>query len=719
MNCIHFERRRILSLNNFIYNYLKISQNLSLSSNHYSIQNNNNLKLSYSQKSFNLNHKRREQPLNDLKTSEPKTNIRINGRHERNSVPKEKNLNFDSKFGDTFGTLNEKSWTKYKRLSSEDLPDDEDGYDKLEIKRGPKMAPIGYYKLLTQLVHKKPIQIRRALELYNRMISEDRIPPDKCTYTVLISGCAKVGYTQKAFQLFEELLKNELKPTNPTITALFNACAECPFPEYGLEKAKFLREYLHLEGIAANTLHYHSMIKAFGKLGDMKTAFELVDEMVANGQSTTSETFAMLLMGCISDKDSGLFQAIKIIRKMKFHNMPLDIYTFNLLLRAIRDCGIGSQNNIKLLMQDWTHQHNDKPPKKYPKNTNQSISSEFTKSSLNENENNSFNFKTTSEMSQNSLVGKESLDSFNKNSSLIVRTPNLLEANASKEGQVIDINFESLSLPSNRFLLFGGMEGYFKMMSQYNVKPNINTLTLMLELIILNEESEQQILNALEKFKIKADTDFFNILIKQICCRRSAKDAKKILLLMQKKGLQLDIITFGVLSLGCDSLALGKQLLFDMEESGIKANTEIMGGLLTSASKKEDFWYINFLINYMKKNNISPDHKAIERIECLKLKIQKILAHFDNNEVNDLPNRYQSENFRKGFATFKANYEEWLQNVIIVTPEHPWDQFKFDEIKNKKAMHNFVKFMKQKIDQKTGKTDHEIDSDEEDELYND
>jgi hypothetical protein len=61
-----------------------------------------------------------------------------------------------------------------------------------------------------------------------------------------------------------------------------------------------------------------------------------------------------------------------------------------------------------------------------------------------------------------------------------------------------------------------------------------------------------------------------------------------------------------------------------------------------------------------------------------------------------------------------------MQNVIIVTPEHPWDQFKFEEIKNKKAMHNFVKFMKQKIDLKSGKTsDQEIDSDEEDELYND
>lgn len=38
------------------------------------------------------------------------------------------------------------------------------------------------------------------------MLKEERGKPDVYIYNLLISGCAKEGYTKKAFQLFNEVM---------------------------------------------------------------------------------------------------------------------------------------------------------------------------------------------------------------------------------------------------------------------------------------------------------------------------------------------------------------------------------------------------------------------------------------------------------------------------------------------------------------------------------
>ena len=145
---------------------------------------------------------------------------------------------------------------------------------------------------------------------------------------------------------FVQMKKRAYKPVDATYVGLFNAFAESPpaFHEDALQRAHRLREEMHLKGHTPNQIVYHSMIKgahnfsylirsffyekkiaqclqifgsffvslAFGRRGDMITAFQLADEMATNRICIDDATFSFLLMACISDKESGLMHAIKV-----------------------------------------------------------------------------------------------------------------------------------------------------------------------------------------------------------------------------------------------------------------------------------------------------------------------------------------------------------------------------------------------------------------------
>lgn len=59
------------------------------------------------------------------------------------------------------------------------------------------------------------------------------------------------------------------------------------------------------------------MKKAFGRTGDILTAFSLVDEMLKKKYKLNDETFNFLLQACISDKQVGFRHALLV----SFNNM--------------------------------------------------------------------------------------------------------------------------------------------------------------------------------------------------------------------------------------------------------------------------------------------------------------------------------------------------------------------------------------------------------------
>ena len=88
---------------------------------------------------------------------------------------------------------------------------------------------------------------------------------------------------------------------------LFNACANAPsiHKDRALLRATKLRKNLSERYTLLPKPVFHTMIKAFGRCGDLETAFDALDEMIEQKHLVDAETMNHLMMGCIDDRDAG------------------------------------------------------------------------------------------------------------------------------------------------------------------------------------------------------------------------------------------------------------------------------------------------------------------------------------------------------------------------------------------------------------------------------
>ena len=122
-------------------------------------------------------------------------------------------------------------------------------------------------------------------------------------------------------------------PNECTYTALFNSCANSPWKEDGLSRARKLKEQLTVKSYVSNRQQYHAMIKgiqfeikitfffyvnlffsfeAFGHCGDLETSLQILEEMSTNQLPPTAETFNFLLQACSSLPDDGFNHGISV-----------------------------------------------------------------------------------------------------------------------------------------------------------------------------------------------------------------------------------------------------------------------------------------------------------------------------------------------------------------------------------------------------------------------
>ncbi|XP_076305496.1 pentatricopeptide repeat-containing protein 1, mitochondrial [Tachypleus tridentatus] len=573
---------------------------------------------------------------------------------------------------DVFGTLAAaESVVKYQTGSDLhiDEPDDDDEFF---INYEKRMSPKQYGDKMKELVKER--KLKDALQLYNQMIKEDHVKPVKYIYTLLIGACGREGYTKMAFKLFKHMRDRGMTPSPATLTGLFNACAETPFPNYGLEKANHLREQIIEKGWQPSNITFHSMIKAFGRCGDLETAFSLADEMVENGHVVTAETFNFLLQACVTNKEAGFTHAIQVFRFMKFSKSLPEVYTFNLLLRAVRDCGIGSPDVSKQLLEEWKKQSYSLSRKaKDPSPPRQILklgSSKFIQKELLTGSNIEARNVTLEEEGKTSSA----LSSPESNMSVLEtsKTPNLLLSSGNQDNQQV-IGLRNVEKPEDRLALIGGLDGVLQLMIAFKAKPDIKTLSLLLETLPSTTESEAALLQWIDKLQLSPDTDFFNLLIKKRNYRKDFFGAKEVLSLICKYGLYPDIVTFGVLALGCRTKNMGLQLLEEMEAAGFRPNVEIFGSLVRNATFIPDFWYIISLMNKMKDLEVKPDPPIIKCLEYIQQKARKILAAQDRGEKVPLP--YTKKYVKDGFHVYNLYYKQWLKKNCVETPQHPWAQY--------------------------------------------
>lgn len=394
-------------------------------------------------------------------------------------------------------------------------------------------------------------------------------------------------------------------------------------------------------------------------------------------------------------QEAGYSHAIRIVRQMKRRNVQLTVHVFNLLLRCTRECGVGSEEHLRHLFQEWS------ADSVRDRETNQRMmvdSERVSKLSI----------------AANSRPGKKDEDISNDNedsatnnldkpSAVAIVLPNLLKplASLTKES-IVGFDMTCLSDPVNRLYLIGGLEGVIQMLKEARVKPSPATVTLLLDSLPGTEVAELSLIKSMEELGAKLDTDFYNMLIKKRNFRHDFKSALAAFKLMQADNLYLDIVTFRVLAIGYWNAGLGLRLISDMEQAGFKPNTAILGAMVRAACYAKDYKYLLELLRVIEYRQIPVEPNIIESIVLCNKRTQETLLKIERKQLDGSTwPPYQREGFEDSYDQFKLYFKGWLKRTKIHIPEAFDKQFQFQQTpRPKEKFDNFEAEMKERINKR-------------------
>ncbi|XP_004526951.1 pentatricopeptide repeat-containing protein 1, mitochondrial [Ceratitis capitata] len=558
--------------------------------------------------------------------------------------------------------------------AAEDAGDlEEEEFTQNPVKKS--LRTIDYARLIKSHLNEK--RIKDAIAVLEVQMKKDRAKPDAYIYNLLISGCAKAGYTRKAFNLFTKMRQRGLKVKGGTYTSLFNACANAPSTVYGIEQANRLREIMIEKSYEPNAKNYNAMIKAFGRCGDVKTAYLLADELMEKRLPLNVDTFNFLMQACASDFEFGFRHCLLTWHKMFQHGLRPDYYTFNTVLRCVRDCGFGDLHTMEKVLEQIFAERQELLTNDLTADETIPLLKESSTSKLLESEQNSRLIEIKNDASQFEMPN------------LLTPQPNL--------GSLVSL--AEVSKPHERLLLLGGLSGFMQLMKAYDVTPNIETLTTLLEVIPPTYAAEKQLLSFVRKIGLKADIDFFNILINKRSMRFDYEGAKEVMSMIRTAGLEPDIVTYGVLALGCQTEIESRELLQKMKENGIRMNIQILGAMLRQGAENRNFPYIIEILQISLDEQIKPNDFFLKHLHNF---YERCARSIDARHLST-----KSKSFKNGHAKFCAKlrvyYEEQgiaglkLEDAIKKIRDHPYTQFKEEDVDGVEPLKNYEISKKQKV----------------------
>ncbi|XP_064178654.1 pentatricopeptide repeat-containing protein 1, mitochondrial [Anguilla rostrata] len=568
-----------------------------------------------------------------------------------------------------------------------------DENDMEELRPRPVIRNTSYWYFLQCKKLIKQDKLAEALDMFEtQMLKGERLQPEEYNYTVLIGGCGRVGFLKKAFKLYNDMKKQGLRPTDATYTALFNACAESPWKDSGLQQALKLQQELKMKNVQLSLITYHALLKTQALCSDIRACFHVLREMLQNGHAVTQETFNFLLMGCIKDKDQGFRFSLQVWRQMLKMGIRPNSHSYNLLLRAARDCGIGdpalasclllrneeefSQKISKgrrgqkardkeephvmdidvfetsLLLDTEVTSLNKKEADKLSKET-------YTQPHIKQNNLNSYITSELQSMSNNQMVPTET--SSLQSSVARASFPNLLDRRINMTNV---ISLGAVTSASDRLALIGNMEGLLSKMEADGLKPDIKTLTLLADIIAPGEQSELSLLLVAEQHKLKPDISFFNSLVRKKAKSGDFEGAKAFLPVVAKMGLEPNLHTYSNLAVACSREEDGLQLLSDMKVSGITPNAHVYSALISRASKQLDYKYLKEILKSMKHNQVPATEVIIRQLEFA----AQYPPNFDKYKAKN--------NYLEKIDGFRGYYLQWLKSMPGQNTPHPWDKYK-------------------------------------------
>ncbi|XP_010901420.2 pentatricopeptide repeat-containing protein 1, mitochondrial [Esox lucius] len=561
---------------------------------------------------------------------------------------------------------------------------EESDFEEFKSRTGRRNTPYWYFLQCKRLIRES--KLSEALSMFQcEMLKGERLRPEEFNYTVLIGGCGRAGQLKQAFKLYNDMKKRGLVPSDATYTALFNACAETPWKQAGLQQAIRLEQELRRKNHPLSDITYHALLKTHALNNHLRACLHTLRDMLQAGHAVTQETFHYLLMGCVKDRDTGFRQALQVYRQMVRLGIRPDLQNYNLLLRAARDCGIGDtiEASALLLTSDPSQEsqglkvrgqgstpldidalesqlftqhpdNNTTNPRNIPGHHGNE-SSTYLSHFINDPSHHSnlecsavVPVTTKPVLAGQKQVPEASIGSLPCLSAASAHHPNLLDLVVDRAGVKGVISLGAVSGPSDRLALMGGAQGFLDKMAAAGLSPDIRTLTLLADTMEPGSQSLHFLLAVAEQHSVKLDTAFYNSVIRRAARGGAMQEAKAVLSVMKDRCVRVDVQTYGSLALGCNRKTDGLQLLCDMQADQVQPSVHVFSALIGCAARRLDYVYLREVLKAMTEHNVPVNDIIITQLE-----------HACQYPPNY--NQYKSRNtYLSQIDGFRGFYNQWL-----------------------------------------------------------
>jgi len=176
---------------------------------------------------------------------------------------------------------------------------------------------------------------------------------------------------------------------------------------------------------------------------------------------------------------------------------------YNLLLRAVRDCSVGSEEDVQQLLLPTRHSVGWKKIRfsgVMERHKSESVAGDHRSETKTQ--------RSDDSQQLSNITTNRQLTEVNTH---MASVPDLLDPQISVDSSV------ELRLPSStsdRLSMLGGVAGMLARMDRDRAKPDVKTFSLLLALMPLSVKAETRLLSAMEFYGVQADVDFYNMLIR-------------------------------------------------------------------------------------------------------------------------------------------------------------------------------------------------------------
>ncbi|KAI3464624.1 hypothetical protein Pfo_021287 [Paulownia fortunei] len=152
---------------------------------------------------------------------------------------------------------------------------------------------------------------------------------DTVTYTSLIAGYGIQGDGKVAVELFEKMIRSQIKPDHVAMLAILSACSHSGLVAQG---QLFFEKMLSIYGITPDLEHFACMVDLYGRAGLLKKAKEIILRMP---YKPTSDMWATIIGACRihGNTDIGEWAAEKLL-EMKPQNSGYYVLIANMYAAA-------------------------------------------------------------------------------------------------------------------------------------------------------------------------------------------------------------------------------------------------------------------------------------------------------------------------------------------------------------------------------------------------